>query len=332
MSKARWLQVLEKSVAAAVSAIEVYNKPDFRHREETFSVLMVNAWELLLKSKILKENSNDLRSIQVVERRRLKNGGFSKRGYVRKNRSGNPVTVSMGQAIRILAKEASLALDTRLENNLFLLVEIRDNSIHFVNKDLGLRSRLQEVGTACLKNYMQLVLQWFDYDLSKYNFYLMPLSFFHEADVVESLSIAKHNEQTRNLLKYLENVKEQHPSDVDQPYNATLSIETKFVRSSSDEALKVQYTTDPSAPQVRITEEDAFKRYPFDYETLTAKLRGRYTNFKQNQNYHDVRSKLKHDPKYCRVRSLDPNNPKSLKKEYFSAEVFKAFDQHYTKR
>lgn len=244
MSKARWLQVLEKSVAAAVSGIEIYNKPDFRNREETFSVLMVNAWELLLKSKILKEHSNDLRSIQVVEHRRLKNGGLSRRGYVRKNRSGNPVTVSMGEAIRRLSKDSSLALDTRLENNLFLLVEIRDNSIHFVNKDLGLRSRLQEVGTACLKNYMQLVLQWFDYDLSKYNFYLMPLSFFHEADVVESLSIAKYNEQTRNLLKYLENIKEQHSSDVDQPYNVTLSIETKFVRSSSDEALR--YSTRPT--------------------------------------------------------------------------------------
>ena len=33
--------ILEKSIACAVSAIEIYNKPDFKYREETFSILMI---------------------------------------------------------------------------------------------------------------------------------------------------------------------------------------------------------------------------------------------------------------------------------------------------
>ena len=41
----------QKSISAAISAIEIYNKPDFSFREEAFSLLMVNAWELLLKAK-----------------------------------------------------------------------------------------------------------------------------------------------------------------------------------------------------------------------------------------------------------------------------------------
>ena len=45
----KYKSLLDKSLAAAVSAIEVYNKPDFKYREETFAILMVNAWELLLK-------------------------------------------------------------------------------------------------------------------------------------------------------------------------------------------------------------------------------------------------------------------------------------------
>ena len=49
--KAVYKQLLEKSLGAALSAIEVYNKPDFRHREECFVILLVNAWELLLKAK-----------------------------------------------------------------------------------------------------------------------------------------------------------------------------------------------------------------------------------------------------------------------------------------
>ena len=38
---------VEKSVGAALSAIEIYNKPDFKYREETFAILMINSWELL---------------------------------------------------------------------------------------------------------------------------------------------------------------------------------------------------------------------------------------------------------------------------------------------
>ena len=45
-----------------ISAIEIYNKPDFKYREETFAILAINSWELLLKEKWLKENNNKVRS------------------------------------------------------------------------------------------------------------------------------------------------------------------------------------------------------------------------------------------------------------------------------
>jgi len=54
--KPRNQYILEKSVQASLSAIEVYNKPDFKYREESFSILMVNTWELLFKAKVLKNN------------------------------------------------------------------------------------------------------------------------------------------------------------------------------------------------------------------------------------------------------------------------------------
>jgi hypothetical protein len=54
--KARYKHLLENSISAILSAIEIYNKPDFKYRNEIFVILTVNAWELLLKSKILKDN------------------------------------------------------------------------------------------------------------------------------------------------------------------------------------------------------------------------------------------------------------------------------------
>jgi hypothetical protein len=43
-------ELSEKSILAAVAAIEIYNKPDFHYREEAFALLATNAWELLLKA------------------------------------------------------------------------------------------------------------------------------------------------------------------------------------------------------------------------------------------------------------------------------------------
>jgi len=41
-----------------LAAIEVYNKPIFEYREETYAILAVNAWELLLKARILQIDNN----------------------------------------------------------------------------------------------------------------------------------------------------------------------------------------------------------------------------------------------------------------------------------
>ena len=43
--------LVNKSVQAAIAAIEIYNKPNFFYREEAFSLLMTNAFELLFKAK-----------------------------------------------------------------------------------------------------------------------------------------------------------------------------------------------------------------------------------------------------------------------------------------
>ena len=40
----------EKSLNAALSALEIYNKPNCNYREENFCILMINAFELLFIS------------------------------------------------------------------------------------------------------------------------------------------------------------------------------------------------------------------------------------------------------------------------------------------
>src|ERR1700739_3756668 len=109
MRRPRYRYLVEKATQAAVAAIEVYNKPGFTYREETFAILMLNAWELLLKARILKENKNKLRSIEVWETRSTKDGNGKL--APKKNRSGNAITVSVLSAASTVRGYAKDTID-----------------------------------------------------------------------------------------------------------------------------------------------------------------------------------------------------------------------------
>lgn len=321
---------VDKSIGAALSAIEVYNKPDFKYREETFSILMINSWELLLKAKIVKENKGDLKSIYLMVNKIGKNGNKLNSLTPDLNRSQNPKTIGLPKCLNI-CEQLPINLNSAVKENIFLLMEIRDTAIHFQHSDLYLSKKVFEIGTASLKNYLTLITEWFDYDLSVYNFFLMPMTFFHEFEGIKSFSINSNKDQIQNLLKYISEKEKEAPSDETKDFNISLKLETKFVKSTSTESLLVNYSTDPNAIKINVQEEDVLKNYPYDYDRLTSALSARYIDFKANQKYHNIRKPLMKIKKYCKTRHLDPNNSKSPKKDWYGTEIFKEFDKHYTK-
>lgn len=322
---------VEKSVGAALSAIEIYNKPDFKYREETFAILMINSWELLLKAKIIKENGGNLKSIYLMTNKVGKKGNKLKTLTPELNRSKNPKTIGLPKCLN-LCEQPPINLSTVVKENVFLLMEIRDTAIHFQHSDLYLSKKVFEIGTASLKNYLSLITEWFNYDLSVYNFFLMPMTFFHEFEGVKSFSVNNNTTQIENLLKYISEKEKDSPSDETKDYNISLKLETKFVKSTSTESLLVNYSTDPNAIKINIQEEDALKNFPYDYTKLTEALQSRYTDFKVNTKYHSIRKPLMKNKKFCKTRLLDPNNKKSMKKDWYSSEIFKEFDKQYTKK
>lgn len=98
-----------------LAGIEVYNKPDFKYREETFSLLMLNAWELLLKARLLHTNGNDPRCLYVYESRMTASGERSKKQYIRRNHAGNPMTRSIGSVIAKIAQNSGSRLPAQVQ-------------------------------------------------------------------------------------------------------------------------------------------------------------------------------------------------------------------------
>ena len=325
---------MNKSVDACLAALEIYNKPNFQYREETFSILMLNAWELLLKARVIQQNGGKFRAIESWESKINKDGSKSKRQKKKLNRSGNPMTIGINRAIQLVQGFGSNGIDQRCEGNLVLLQEIRDNSVHFHNVSAGLGKRIQEVGSAALKNFVTAAESWFGLDLGRYNFYLMPLTFHSPSDVIESLRSDGQPEAIRRLLKQIEEVERNNPSDENATYNVTMQVQLKFVRTSGEDALPVRITHDnPDAVSVILTEDDILKSFPWSYAQLTQHLRSRYVDFVQNKRYHAVRKRLEDDQSFCRVRYLDPSKPSNgTTKKFYNPRILAEFDRHYSKR
>jgi len=315
------LDISKKSVLAAVSAIEIYNKPNFSYREEAFSLLMTNAWELLLKAKWLLDHGDVEDSLYVL----IDDGKGGK--TPKPNRSGNPISHGLTFISAKLLADKNSGLEPGCHDNILALVEVRDNAAHLLNKDPYLGRRVLEIGIASLRNYLHLATEWFQLDLSAYNFFLMPLSFYHGFETAEPATRAIYPEQIQRLLNYIDTLEK-----ADNESNATqrfaMCIETKLVRAKDASSVAFRWTDNPSAPALSIREED-FMRNLITYEKLTDTLKRRYSDFLANEKYHAIKRELEKDRKYCIQRLLNPSSPTSSKQKFYNPNIIQEFDKHY---
>lgn len=320
-------QLFRKSEAALIASIEVYNKPDFAYREETFSVLALNAWELLLKAKVVADNGNDVRSIYVYESRRSKAGAQTARKYVRRNRVGNPHTLGLSQLINKLDQNAATRLSPTVKANLQALTEVRDNAVHYMNASPQLAKQVLELGTAAVKNYIEAARRWFSQDLSRLSLYLMPIGFVAPPGTASAVVVGDE----ANLVKFLADLVATTDPDPSSSFHVALEVNLSFKRSATA-PVAVALTTDPSAPKVHLSEEDIRKAYPWSYDDLVENLRKRYSDFKLTSKFHQIRQALLTDKRLVHTRLLDPGNPKSPKKPFHNSNIVNEFDKHYTRR
>lgn len=332
MPRPRLQSLIEKSTDACIAAIEIYNKPSFNYREEIFSILILNAWELLLKARILQQNNNKMSSIELFEYKKTKNGKNYKRKTKVLTNSGIAKTIGIDKSINLVRNSSAQSFDMTCIDNIKLLKEIRDSSIHFFNSSMDLKMKLFQLGTASLLNYSKCIKNWFDVDFEKYNFYLMPLSFQSPNRVIEAL----HNKsETESVSRVLRSIAEAERRSIEREsmYDLSLNVNLKFVRTSDTTASKIKLGSsfDADSIPVHISEEDIRVNYPLDYRSLTKALKARYKNFKVNRDYHKLRKSLETNSRYCFVRHLNPSNVKGSTMTFFSESIFSFFDRHYLK-
>ena len=322
-------RLLKAAEAALISSIEIYNKPAFAYREETFAILALNAWELLLKARLLDLKKNDPRCLHVHFYPKTQAGAFSKKARTKKNRSGNIMTIGIEACLVAIEKEGT-PVPSAVRTNLEALTEIRDNAIHYINASPLLAKQVLEIGTAALRNFIEIGKLWLGLDLSSYSLYLMPIGFLPSGSAAAMALTVSKDEQ--NVVNYLASLMNKAHDNTVPDYHVSLDVNISFKRTSTAAATAVIVTNDPNALAVTVSEEDIRKQYPWDHAALTTKLRNRYLDFKMGPKYNALKKALVTNRQYMRTRYLDPGNLKSSRKDFYNPNIIREFDKIYTLR
>lgn len=290
--KSRYQILLDNSLSAALAGIEIYNKPNFLNREVIFCYQVVNAWELLLKAKILKDNRNQLKPI-------LKYAGR----FIQRNRSGNPMTISIFEAFGKIRN-----LDIRVKSNLEELVYIRDAATHFYCKSKTLPYLVFILGVAALKNYQKCCIDWFDINLNKYNFYILPMSFGYAFQTFSKLRTRNETEEIANIMRSISRkqsrLKSTSPNDFQ--FVCEIRIETVSVRKARDVDMVVGIGSGTTEAQFVEREINKLDRYPYTFTQILAEAKKQNTNIKQNKLINFIKDRhIKDNSAYhaCTYRS-----------------------------
>ncbi len=180
-------------------------------------------------------------------------------------------------------------------------------------------------------NFFTAIQSWFGVDLDEFGFMPVPLAFY-PPDYLLALSDLKpkRGKYIKNFMDYLDNLTRNGSGKTinsSQKYFTTLELNVKFKKDSKDEALPVRISKDPTAPEVRLSEQDIRASFPWDYPSLVKELKWRIPNLKLNNDFHNLMKAVKQNLGNFHIRQLDPGNSKSATKCFFSHRAISDFEK-----
>ncbi len=135
-------RLLDKSIEAYVLALETVNRLTIRYRLESFCFLLCNAWELMLKSKLIHDSGDD------------------ESAYYPETEAGEKRSLSLSDCLnRLLPNE-----NDPVRKNIERIRDLRDESVHLVIGDIP--TDLIALFQAGVTNYHRLLNDWFEESLA----------------------------------------------------------------------------------------------------------------------------------------------------------------------
>ncbi|WP_084181408.1 DUF3644 domain-containing protein [Polaromonas glacialis] len=282
--KARSKVICNHSISMAISAMEIYNKPNFANREQIFTILMVAAWESLLKAKIIKNANNKLSAIYV------KNSS----GRYKKNRNNAYLTISIDEACN------KFDFSKNLISNIQALIRVRDAAIHLTADSVALPYLAYILGAASLKNYSRLISEWFGVNLNEYNFFILPLGFSYP---FKSLTLAQVKCEPETIALIINDLERERQSAAnDDGYFLVCEIQTSLI-SAKRISEETGFTTkvDPTNKEAIIINQkvNLIDQYLYSWTDVLDKLKKEINHINHNHLNQFIKDQdIKNNKKY----------------------------------
>ena len=321
--------LIKNSIAAYFASIEIHNKPNIPYRYETTTLLMTNAWELVLKAYVYK----------YVDKR-----------YIFEDKM-NGHTIKLSTAVTyvyqdINKKEGKGKFDA-IKANIDLLEEYRNSIAHFYNKEM--EPYIFMVLARAAINFSEFVKKYFNKDvIENEGIFIMPIGFklpFHPIDFLstepretlfgkESQKYVNHIIETIKSLDdigvedsvivgfdvYLNSIKKELNADI----IAAISENAKICLTVEK---KIQITEEKGAQKMQLTDDEIFRLYPYGYNELANECKKIIPGFKKSKRYNHLKELLKGNTKYSYQRFLRKN---AVTNTYlYNDKAIKYISDHY---
>jgi len=329
MRKPAYRTVVEKSRAACIAAVETYNRASTPYREETFAILMINAWELLLKARVIMQNNGKVKSVYEYEVKKKKDGTLSKRSELVMTRSGSPMTMGITKACRLVVTYPTNRIDEVCMQNVFALLDIRDNATHFVSPDPTLMKRLAEISLAAVKNYVIASQKWFGITYHDLNLASIPISFSLDSKLVDAVP-KNRPEAVTKFLAHCEKLEIETKGTGDFAFSVSVQFDVQ--KKKVDGAVPVVIVPEGGDLTITVGDDRIPPGFDWDYEELIKRMKQRYSNFICNKSFHAIKRELEKEAKFCFVRRLNPKKKGGMSQKYYNPNIMTEFDKHYTRR
>ncbi len=237
------LNLINRSLQAFYLSIGTYNNPVLKYRVESFSILIANAWELLLKARIIEKYGEE-----EIKRTQDK-------------------TISLLTAVAKVFPEKSNPIRKNIEK----INELRDKSIHLLIPDI--QKTLSRIFQASVLNYLECIEE-FKY----HNPYgtEMPglLSLISDKNELDDINIInKYGENTKTIVKkFLEDFNKEE--DEIKSYHLAIPLEYKVVltKKEGEGDLKLSISDEGANAKLIEVPKDHNRTHPYTSKDIIQKI------------------------------------------------------------
>ncbi|QIZ37863.1 DUF3644 domain-containing protein [Saccharopolyspora sp. ASAGF58] len=251
-------RLADNSLAAMLSAVEIYNKPQMTYRDEVTVMLVVNAWELALKATLCQKDLSIFYPKRRGERYR---------------------SIGLDDALgRVAANQLwPSGIDGRaVTANVKALAEYRDRAIHLYNAQ-GLGAAIYPFLQQNVLNYRDFMLARFKKDLAdSMTWQLLPLGATAPGDAVQFMRIDKNATMVAEVQQFIDELRrlmdEAEESGSDMARVATIyDINMQSVKKMTSADLIVAVSPNADG-QVVVQKTDPNQTHPYNMTELLNKV------------------------------------------------------------